>query len=144
MVFFITPGFQNWCDHWKQCVWFAPEIGSLTLRDTNVHLQAIQNITSISFRLKSNAGIEESYHENNNAGNYKINLLPERIGIYGDKDYRTAFLTAARNTVRVSKNTKNCLFLKFIFHMVIIIRKWLLTSYLSYAQFLCIVAGRGF
>ncbi|KMZ57483.1 putative Protein arginine n-methyltransferase [Zostera marina] len=93
-------GFQNWCDHWKQCVWFVPEIGSLTLRDTNVHLQAIQNITSISFRLKSNAGIEESYHENNNAGNYKINLLPERIGIYGDKDYRTAFLTAARNTLQ--------------------------------------------
>ncbi|XP_069154856.1 protein arginine N-methyltransferase 1.6 isoform X6 [Solanum lycopersicum] len=54
---------QNWCDHWKQCVWFIPKKGLSLLKDEEVSLLAVHTDTSISYEMKTlsqNLELEQS------------------------------------------------------------------------------------
>ncbi|KAJ4775075.1 Protein arginine N-methyltransferase 7 [Rhynchospora pubera] len=91
------PG-KDWCDHWKQCVWFIHDTGLPTLRGKNVSIRASHNDISISYDTtpevnKNNSSILKWYEER------IITLLPERIGLYGDGNWRLAFITAIRNAL---------------------------------------------
>lgn len=89
----------DWCDHWKQCVWFLPEKGFNVCKDQDVQLHAVHTETSISYRVNT------SYQENvvgqfelPTQGN-QIFISPERNAIYGDKSWRCSMLKAIEYAV---------------------------------------------
>ncbi|KAL4570936.1 hypothetical protein LXL04_026601 [Taraxacum kok-saghyz] len=77
-------GSREWCDHWKQCVWFSKGKGLSVCKDTDVCMEATHNETSISYRFKSY--VDDSLPI--------ITLSPERIAIYGDREWRHSMLKA--------------------------------------------------
>uniref|UniRef100_A0A1D1YMR7 Protein arginine N-methyltransferase 7 n=1 Tax=Anthurium amnicola TaxID=1678845 RepID=A0A1D1YMR7_9ARAE len=88
-----------WCDHWKQCVWFTPGTGVPVSINEEISFQARHDETSISYSVGNKyQGMELSNCGCETADNQLI-LSPERVGIYGDKDWRSSFLTATRNAL---------------------------------------------
>ncbi|CAL1401510.1 unnamed protein product [Linum trigynum] len=61
---------SNWCDHWKQCVWFIPETNEIRQCDSSV------------------------------TGDFHLLLPPERVAIYGDSKWRSAMLRAVQNALK--------------------------------------------
>ncbi|KAL5980036.1 Protein arginine N-methyltransferase 7 [Asimina triloba] len=97
-VTFVT----DWCDHWKQCVWFTPGRGLTVSKDDRVFFEAFHSDTSISYSLRhSSLGIQ--IEDGGLAiGDSSLTLLPERVAIYGDKEWRLAMVTATKNAGMVS------------------------------------------
>ncbi|TVU01219.1 hypothetical protein EJB05_53346, partial [Eragrostis curvula] len=85
---------KDWCDHWKQCVWFIKGRGAPVMKDQTLSLTASHNQTSISYQMNINdercSGSPKGDH---------LTLLPERIALYGDKDWRSALISAMRSAV---------------------------------------------
>ncbi|KAJ3672642.1 hypothetical protein LUZ60_007363 [Juncus effusus] len=113
----FSPGKREWCDHWKQCVWFIQNPGNeiLFFKDQFISLRATHNETSISYNvnLKTN---KDSYNNNTNNNNLQkaeksgiITLLPERIALYGDKNWREAYIKAIKNALDLKKSSPVCL-----------------------------------
>ncbi|KAL6004996.1 Protein arginine N-methyltransferase 7 [Asimina triloba] len=94
-VTFVT----DWCDHWKQCVWFTPGRGLTVSKDDRVFFEAFHSDTSISYSLRhSSLGIQ--IEDGGLAiGDSSLTLLPERVAIYGDKEWRLAMVTATKNAL---------------------------------------------
>ncbi|XP_010264284.1 PREDICTED: protein arginine N-methyltransferase 7 isoform X2 [Nelumbo nucifera] len=91
---------HNWCDHWKQCVWFIPGIGILVSKDEQVDFQAVHNDISISYNLKhGDSKLEQGYPDFHTRGCQLI-LSPERIAIYGDREWRYDMLRAVMNALQ--------------------------------------------
>ncbi|KAF9685402.1 hypothetical protein SADUNF_Sadunf03G0050900 [Salix dunnii] len=84
----------NWCDHWKQCVWFIPGEGIPISKGEEVHLHAVHSDTSVSYNLATQAT------EIREGGDSHLTLSPERIAIYGDRKWRSCMLTALKNLLR--------------------------------------------
>ena len=95
----ISIGAGDWCDHWKQCVWFIPDNGVSISKDEQVHMCASHDETTFSYHLKAQIPRGESLQHGDNAENFKLMLPPERIAVYGDKEWRLAMLTAITNAV---------------------------------------------
>ncbi|XP_078173348.1 protein arginine methyltransferase 7 [Carex rostrata] len=92
-------GKRDWCDHWKQCVWFVQDTSLLALRGQDISLRASHNDISISYDVtpeanKTNTSTSKRYEER-----IIITLSPERIGLYGDSNWRRTFITAIRNAL---------------------------------------------
>uniref|UniRef100_A0A0D9WKU8 Protein arginine N-methyltransferase domain-containing protein n=1 Tax=Leersia perrieri TaxID=77586 RepID=A0A0D9WKU8_9ORYZ len=85
---------MDWCDHWKQCVWFTQEKGIPATEDQVISLRARHNQTSISYQLNFN----DEVCDRSLPGDH-LTLLPERIALYGDKDWRSALINTIRNAV---------------------------------------------
>lgn len=100
--FDASPGAGDWCDHWKQCVWFVPGKGIPISKDEMIHLDAVHNDTSISYNLHAQIPRIEVMYDGFKGGNFQLMLSPERIAIYGDIEWRSAMLTAIRNAVSLS------------------------------------------
>ncbi|XP_077246907.1 protein arginine methyltransferase 7 isoform X2 [Tasmannia lanceolata] len=94
------PGATNWCDHWKQCVWFIPGMGMPVSKGDQVYFQAIHSDTSITYDLRNGNTRTEIGEYDFQAGDFHLILSPERIAIYGDREWRHAMLTAARNALQ--------------------------------------------
>ncbi|CAA6656140.1 unnamed protein product [Spirodela intermedia] len=93
-------GNKVWCDHWKQCIWFAHGTGIPVSNNELITFQAAHDETSISYSFgKENQAAEFSKCDFRTVDRQLI-LCPERIGIYGDKDWRSSFLTALRNVLQ--------------------------------------------
>ncbi|XP_043715950.1 protein arginine N-methyltransferase 7 [Telopea speciosissima] len=90
----------DWCDHWKQCVWFIPGLGMSVSKDHQVHLQAVHDDTSISYNLKYDDPRVVLEPNDLHIKGCQLTLSPERIGIYGDIEWRSSMLMAVRNAVQ--------------------------------------------
>jgi protein arginine N-methyltransferase 7 len=87
-------GVKDWCDHWKQCVWFIQGTGTPAMKDQTLYLRASHDQTSISYHLNLNDEVSSRSPKNDH-----LTLLPERIALYGDKAWRSALIDAVRNAV---------------------------------------------
>lgn len=68
-------------------------------RGEQVSLEALYSETSVSYNLRNANKRLEVDPRLYNSGHHLI-LLPERIAIYGDREWRNAMLKAARSAVR--------------------------------------------
>lgn len=98
--FDVLLGAGDWCDHWKQCVWFIPGKGIYVSKHEEVHLHAIHTDISISYNLKTQLSRTEIGQHDLFARDSQLILSPERVAIYGDSEWRLSMLTAIKNTVR--------------------------------------------
>ncbi|CAL5050373.1 unnamed protein product [Urochloa decumbens] len=87
-------GMKDWCDHWKQCVWFIQGTGAPAKKDQNLSLRASHDQTSISYQLNMNDEISSRSPKGGH-----LTLLPERVGLYGDKDWRSALISVVGNAM---------------------------------------------
>lgn len=99
------PGSDDWCDHWRQCVWFIPDSGVPVAKDKDVFMKAVHNDTSMTYYLQGNSS---TGHNDLHLGDYQLQLLPERIAVYGDKDWRLSLSTATRNAVQQAGPSPFC------------------------------------
>ena len=97
--FDVLLGARDWCDHWKQCVWFIPGKGIRVSKDEEVHLHAIHTDISISYNLKTQLPRTQIEQHDLLAKDSRLILSPERVAIYGDSEWRLSMLTAIKNTV---------------------------------------------
>lgn len=93
-----SSGDEDWCDHWKQCVWFVPGQGIPIYKDQEVHLCAVHDETRISYNINTHSRIDAMMY-NFEGGDFQLELSPERIAIYGDGEWRSFMSTVIRNTV---------------------------------------------
>ncbi|GAV78546.1 hypothetical protein CFOL_v3_22012 [Cephalotus follicularis] len=93
-------GLGDWCDHWKQCVWFVPKSGVSICKGEEVLLHAVHTDTSISYNLKTQVTRNEVRQCDFNAKDFHLILPPERIAIYGDSEWRLSMLTALSNALQ--------------------------------------------
>lgn len=70
-----------------------------------ITFQAAHDETSISYSFGKETQATEFGNCDFRTMDNQLLLSPERIGIYGDKDWRSCFLTALRNVVRCSNFT---------------------------------------
>ncbi|KAK8934950.1 Protein arginine N-methyltransferase 7 [Platanthera zijinensis] len=98
-------GVDYWCDHWKQCIWFIPGEGLPIFKDTNIPFKAVHNATNISYFLR---GDKDTAIYSFSSVDCHLFLSPERLGIYGEKDIRSAFLTAVKNALQRLKVSPLC------------------------------------
>ncbi|KAG6509116.1 hypothetical protein ZIOFF_034510 [Zingiber officinale] len=95
-----VPDAKDWCDHWKQCVWFIPGPGLPVSKDENVVFNATHDETKISYHLKC----DNSLIYSNTYGDCRLELSPERIALYGDRDWRSGLMTAMRNILHAQSS----------------------------------------
>ncbi|KAH6822280.1 protein arginine methyltransferase 7 [Perilla frutescens var. hirtella] len=91
---FLSSG--DWCDHWKQSVWFTPGSGLPIFKDKEVQLCAAHTETSISYELKISCDETEAANLDLHTQDCQIVLLPERIALYGDSGWRDLMLNAIK------------------------------------------------
>ncbi|CAN4097771.1 unnamed protein product [Withania somnifera] len=91
---------QNWCDHWKQCVWFIPKKGLSLLKDEEVNLLAVHTDTSISYEMKTLSQNLQLGQSELSAQKYQITLPPEKIALYGDVSWRCSMLKAVKDAMK--------------------------------------------
>ncbi|KAM0942475.1 putative methyltransferase [Dioscorea sansibarensis] len=90
-------GGRDWCDHWRQCVWFIPGGGISVCKDEHVLFQAFHDDTRVSYSLKVDGQTNFNPYK---VEHFNLMLLPERIAAYGDREWRMAVLTAVKSAVR--------------------------------------------
>ncbi|KAJ0433260.1 putative methyltransferase [Helianthus annuus] len=83
-------GTRDWCDHWKQCVWFTKGKGLPVREDEDVHMYATHTDISISYKFNAQSQTSEVDHSQDS----HLTLSPERIAIYGDNNWRQSMLKA--------------------------------------------------
>lgn len=93
------PGDRNWCDHWKQCVWFVPGKGLPVSKGENIHLRAVHSDISISYSLKVESQRTRNEHSIH-GDDLQLTLSPEKIATYSDDNWRNCVLLAVQNAVR--------------------------------------------
>lgn len=99
-VYCAVIGYGDWCDHWKQCVWFIPRSGLPVLKGKEVQLHAAHTETSISYEFKTSYYEKEDTNIDLHTQDCQIVLLPERIALYGDSGWRDLMLNAIKKAVR--------------------------------------------
>ncbi|KAK0588264.1 hypothetical protein LWI29_036867 [Acer saccharum] len=95
----INTSTKDWCDHWKQCVWFVQGKGMPICKGEEVLLNASHTETSISYNLNPKIPRTEVTQDNLKTEDFQLILPPERIAIYGDGEWRLCMLTAIRNAL---------------------------------------------
>ncbi|XP_073219808.1 protein arginine N-methyltransferase 1.6 [Cicer arietinum] len=91
----------DWCDHWKQCVWFVPGGGISTFRGEEICLHATHTDTSISYNLDTQMSTTDVLHHGlTTNGDFQLVLPPERVAIYGDKNWRLSMLKALKSVLQ--------------------------------------------
>ncbi|XP_010440129.1 PREDICTED: protein arginine N-methyltransferase 1.6-like isoform X1 [Camelina sativa] len=98
-------GVREWCDHWKQCVWFTPGAGVSLSKGEKVNLHAAHTCTNILYNLKKTQSLtHEMTHSPLSTGDVHLTLPPERVAIYGDSRYRQSMFEATRNALQGNSN----------------------------------------
>lgn len=99
-VYCAVLGSGDWCDHWKQCVWFIPSSGLPVSKDKEVWLHAAHTETSISYDFKTSCNEKEDADLDLHTPDGQLFLSPERIALYGNSCWRDLMLNAIKNAVR--------------------------------------------
>ncbi|XP_047948609.1 protein arginine N-methyltransferase 1.6 isoform X1 [Salvia hispanica] len=94
---FVSSG--DWCDHWKQCVWFIPSSGLPVSKDKEVWLHAAHTETSISYDFKTSCNEKEDADLDLHTPDGQLFLSPERIALYGNSCWRDLMLNAIKNAI---------------------------------------------
>ncbi|XP_022875443.1 protein arginine N-methyltransferase 1.6 isoform X1 [Olea europaea var. sylvestris] len=94
------PRADNWCDHWKQTVWFTPDSGLSVCKDKEVRLNAFHTETRISYEVKTSSQNKDADHLDSCSQDRHIFLSPERIAIYGDNSWRCSMLKAIERVMQ--------------------------------------------
>ncbi|GMH29840.1 hypothetical protein Nepgr_031683 [Nepenthes gracilis] len=89
----------NWCDHWKQCVWFIPGKGESISKGEEIHLHAVHSDISISYDLKTQTPRSDSRQLMLQDG-FHLVLSPEKIALYGDAKWRQCMFSAIQNVLQ--------------------------------------------
>ncbi|KAK8516334.1 hypothetical protein V6N13_047038 [Hibiscus sabdariffa] len=97
-------GNGNWCDHWKQCVWFFRGKG-MPVSGGEVLLEATHTETSVSYNLNVQVPQTDIRQYDYGVGDFQLLLSPERIATYGDSEWRLSMLAAVRNALHGRVNT---------------------------------------
>nr|CAD1820737.1 unnamed protein product [Ananas comosus var. bracteatus] len=98
-------GTNNWCDHWKQCVWFIDGTGMPALKDKYLSLKATHNETSISYTMM----VEKQMSCNHSSlGDHLLVLPPEKVALYGDKDWRLVLSKAVKEALS-TRSSPSCI-----------------------------------
>ncbi|KAL4331972.1 hypothetical protein GQ457_07G010630 [Hibiscus cannabinus] len=98
-------GNGNWCDHWKQCVWFFRGKGMPVSRGEEVLLEATHTETSVSYNLNVQVPQTDIRQHDYGVGDFQLLLSPERIATYGDSKWRLSMLATVRNALHGRVNT---------------------------------------
>ncbi|KAI4303248.1 hypothetical protein MLD38_038901 [Melastoma candidum] len=93
---------RNWCEHWRQCVWFIPGRGLSCHASDNIRFHAVHDATSISYFLEPDQP-QIVVEKHNFPPQDSITLSPERIAIYGDSQWRACISKAIENAMRRRK-----------------------------------------
>ncbi|GMQ04907.1 hypothetical protein CsSME_00050151 [Camellia sinensis var. sinensis] len=94
------PSSGDWCDHWKQCVYFSPGKGLSISKDEELHLHAIHTDISISYEFETQAEGTEIEQYDEFARDDQLILSPERVAIYGDSNWRYSLLEAVKKALQ--------------------------------------------
>ncbi|KAL7167246.1 hypothetical protein ACSBR2_037834 [Camellia fascicularis] len=94
------PSSGDWCDHWKQCVYFTPGKGLSISKDEELHLHAIHTDISISYEFETQAQGTEIKQYDEFARDDQLILSPERVAIYGDSNWRYSLLEAVKKALQ--------------------------------------------
>ncbi|KAL7188635.1 hypothetical protein ACSBR1_038486 [Camellia fascicularis] len=94
------PSSGDWCDHWKQCVYFTPGKGLSISKDEELHLHAIHTDISISYEFETQAQGTEIKQCDEFARDDQLILSPERVAIYGDSNWRYSLLEAVKKALQ--------------------------------------------
>ncbi|KAL7167244.1 hypothetical protein ACSBR2_037832 [Camellia fascicularis] len=94
------PSSGDWCDHWKQCVYFSPGKGLSISKDEELHLHAIHTDISISYEFETQAEGTEIEQYDEFAQDDQLILSPERVAIYGDSNWRYSLLEAVKKALQ--------------------------------------------
>ncbi|XP_051137317.1 protein arginine N-methyltransferase 1.6 isoform X2 [Andrographis paniculata] len=98
-------GTQNWCDHWKQSVWFCPRSDALhVVKDEELQLRAAHTETSILYNLNASRDKKEFPHHYFNAENCQIVLSPGRNALYGDSAWRCIMCDAIKSALHQTQS----------------------------------------
>ncbi|KAK4262605.1 hypothetical protein QN277_028146 [Acacia crassicarpa] len=98
----------DWCDHWKQCVWFVPGDGISTFKGDTICLHAIHTDTKILYNLTNQIPRTEVSQHRLSDADLPIVLSPERIAIYGDGEWRLSMLKSVESVLQ-GKDCSLCL-----------------------------------
>ncbi|KAL0395237.1 UNVERIFIED_CONTAM: protein arginine N-methyltransferase 1.6 [Sesamum latifolium] len=94
------PSSGNWCDHWKQSVWFTSSSGLHVFKDEEVWLHAVHTETSISYQFETSQDKKSVTRRDLCIRDCEIVLPPERIALYGDNCWRCLMLNAIGKALR--------------------------------------------
>ncbi|XP_021747007.1 protein arginine N-methyltransferase 7-like isoform X2 [Chenopodium quinoa] len=92
------PGNENWCDHWKQCVWFVPGKGLSVSKGENIQLLAVHSDISISYSLWAESQRNKKEHVIRK-DDFQLTLSPEKIATYSDDKWRRYVSLALQNAL---------------------------------------------
>ncbi|KAH7835301.1 hypothetical protein Vadar_024882 [Vaccinium darrowii] len=93
------PSSGDWCDHWKQCVYFVPGKGLSISKDEELPVHAIHADTSISYKFETEASrAEVELHDF--AQDDHLILSLERVAIYGHNNWRCSILEAVEKALK--------------------------------------------
>ncbi|KAF3780646.1 arginine N-methyltransferase 7 protein [Nymphaea thermarum] len=99
----IKSGTSNWRDHWKQCIWFTCGSGIYVSKNEQILLEAVHDDIRVSYNVKKYDACEEEWTCHGSQDEYPhLELPPERVAIYGDKEWRFAMSSAVQNAGRTS------------------------------------------
>ncbi|XP_057415264.1 protein arginine N-methyltransferase 1.6 isoform X2 [Lotus japonicus] len=90
----------DWCDHWKQCVWFVPGCGISIFKGEEIQLLATHDDTKISYNLDSKVPTTDVLHHGLTTGDMQLVLSPERAAIYGDREWRLSMLKTVESVLQ--------------------------------------------
>ncbi|XP_031483637.1 protein arginine N-methyltransferase 7 isoform X2 [Nymphaea colorata] len=97
----INSGTSNWCDHWKQCIWFTSGSGIYVSQNEQILLESVHDDIRVSYNVKKyDARGEEWICHGSQDKCPHLELPPERVAIYGDKDWRFAMSSAVQNALQ--------------------------------------------
>ena len=71
-------GNENWCDHWKQCVWFLRGKGMPVFKGEEILLEASHTETNVSYNLNAQVPQTDVRQLDYKIGDFQLLLSPER------------------------------------------------------------------
>ncbi|KAL0312911.1 UNVERIFIED_CONTAM: protein arginine N-methyltransferase 1.6 [Sesamum radiatum] len=104
------PSSGNWCDHWKQSVWFTSSSGLHVFKDEEVQLYAVHTETSISYQFETSQNKKSVTRRDFCIRDCQIVLPPERIALYGDNYWRCLMLNAIGKALLFDLNFSSIFF----------------------------------
>ena len=98
-------GESEWCEHWKQVVWFLPGKGLLVSSGDEVLVTASHDAVSVSYNVMSSQGSgmpqeEIAKHNIDCPVLFEASMTPDRIGVLGHEPWREGVRLAAETAVR--------------------------------------------
>lgn len=96
----------EWCEHWKQVVWFLPRKGLPVSSGEEVVVTATHDAVSVSYSVVDSLGSGMPKYEVPEEDDiyrpvlFEASMTPDRIGVLGHAPWRKVVKSAAETAVR--------------------------------------------